>query len=277
MRGDMTTPAVETHDLWFAYDTEPVLESVTMTLDQGKFLVVVGPNGGGKTTLIKCMLGLLAPTRGTVLILGRDPVRDTTPVGYVPQRIEAPSGLPVSVLDVVLMGLSRRGFAAFSKRREDKHLALRALERVQMDSLADRHFGSLSGGQKQRALVARALVAEPKILIFDEPTANIDPQGKLCLYELLASLAGEISVVLVSHDLVAASARVDAVAAVNKELIMGAGQNVTKDMLTLLYGVHSHPCPMDDYLRGIASSFGDGQPLAQSHNCARNGCKCEGR
>ncbi|TVM19517.1 metal ABC transporter ATP-binding protein [Oceanidesulfovibrio indonesiensis] len=273
----MTTPAVEIRDLWFSYGSEPVLQGVSMTLEHGKFLVMVGPNGGGKTTLIKCMLGLLVPTRGTVRILGRDPVRDTVPVGYVPQRIEAPSGLPVSVLDVVLMGLSRRGFTAFAKRREDRRKALNALERVQLSELAGRSFESLSGGQKQRALVARALVADPRILIFDEPTANIDPQGKLCLYELLASLAGEISVVLVSHDLVAASARVDALAAVNRKLILGSGRNVSEEMLTLLYGVHSHPCPMDDYLKGIASSFGEGLPTSRDTTCARNGCKCEDR
>ncbi|MFW5734354.1 MAG: metal ABC transporter ATP-binding protein [Oceanidesulfovibrio sp.] len=252
----MTTPAVDINDLWYAYASEPVLQGVTMTLEQGSFLVMVGPNGGGKTTLVKCMLGLLAPTRGTVRILGRDPMRDTVPVGYVPQRIDTSSSLPVNVLDVVQMGLSRRGFAALAKRSRDKQLAMRALERVQLADHADTPFASLSGGQKQRALVARALAANPRLLIFDEPTANIDPQGKLCLYQLLASLAGDITVVLVSHDLVAASARVDALAAVNRKLIMGTGRNVSKEMLTLLYGVHSHPCPMDDYLRGIAHSFG---------------------
>lgn len=270
------TTALEIKNLWFAYNGEPVLQDVNMTLRTGSFLVMVGPNGGGKTTLIKCMLGLLEPSRGTVRIMGRDPLHERVPMGYVPQHIAAPVGLPVNVLDVVCMGLSRRGLAAITKRKEDRVQALRALERVQLADLADRPYATLSGGQKQRALVARALVADPHILIFDEPTANIDPQGKLCLYELLASLAGDISVVLVSHDLVAASTRVDAVAAVNRRLIMGSGHTITREMLALLYGEHHHPCPMDDYLKGLASCFGSEEPRQHGPGCpdaaAGKGC-----
>ncbi len=132
------------------------------------------------------------------------------------------------------------------------------MEVLRLVSMADhsrRRFDSLSGGQKQRVLVARALVSNPKLLLFDEPTANIDPQGKVCLFDLLATLSRGITVVLVSHDLISASAGISSVAVVNRRLIQRRDKELTPEMLQLIYGMHDASCPLDDYLKGVPGIF----------------------
>jgi zinc transport system ATP-binding protein len=137
--------------------------------------------------------------------------------------------------------------------RKEKNQACAALEKVGMHKLAQRRISSLSGGQKQRVLVARALVSEPELLIFDEPTASIDPQGKVCIYELLADLGEGITVLVVSHDLIVASSRISKIAVVNRKIIISPDKNLNKEMLDLLYGIHDHPCPMGNFIDGVSS------------------------
>lgn len=123
---------------------------------------------------------------------------------------------------------------------------------------------ALSGGQKQRVLVARALVSDPALLLFDEPTSNIDPQGKVCLFDLLSSLSSAITIVMVSHDLISASTRISSVAAVNRKLIQNRSRELTPTMLELIYGTHDASCPMDDYIKGMSSIFGADGPRSKA-------------
>ncbi len=239
---------VSLKDISYAYDTAPVLQNVDLEILAGDFMAMLGPNGGGKTTLLKLILGLLPPRSGTIRVFGKDPSQARGHIGYVPQHVVIQPDFPITVREVVLMG-GRSGYRpGFFYARKEKTLADKALERVDMLSFADRRMDRLSGGQRQRVLVARALVGDPKLLVFDEPTANIDPQGKLCLYELLASLREGITIVLVSHDLIVASAKVSAIAAVNRHLIVNRSNQLTPEMLALIYGDHKHTCPLEGAL-----------------------------
>ena len=254
--GAMPPDTIRLDRVSFAYNGgETVLEDVDLGVGQGAFLAIVGPNGGGKTTLVKLMLGMLRPTAGTVRVLGLDPAQAAPNVGYVPQHTVFEPSFPITVLDVVLLGLVRaHGRPGLGLPRRDRDKALDALRLVDMDAHAARRFDTLSGGQRQRVLVARALVSEPGLLIFDEPTANIDPHGKICLFEILGGLSRSITVVMVSHDLISATAGITDVAVVNRRLIQSEeGREITPDMLELVYGVHGAHCPLDGYMQSLSS------------------------
>lgn len=258
-----TTPVIELRDVSFAYGDRDVLANVNLTVKAGDFMAVVGPNGGGKTTLVKLILGLLAPKTGTVRVLGHDPRQANPAVGYVPQHAVVQPSFPITVLDAVLLGIRRQGRRWPGYRAADRNKALDSLALVGMAELAARRFDALSGGQKQRVLVARALVSDPALLLFDEPTANIDPQGKVCLFDLLSVLSQSITVVMVSHDLISASTRITSVAAVNTTLIQNHNRELSPAMLALIYGTHDATCPLDEYIKGLSSIFGETRP--ESH------------
>ncbi len=250
----MPEPAIALKNVFFAYNGGgDVLEDVCLTVQKRAFLAIVGPNGGGKTTLIKILLGLLKPDSGSVRVLGADPVGSAPAIGYAPQHQSFEPGFPITVLDVVLLGFARGGRHGFGMPRRAADRALAALEQVDMAKYARRRFDALSGGQRQRVLAARALAADPQLLLFDEPTSNIDPHGKLCMFELLSELSKRITVVMVSHDLVSASAGVTDVAVVNKRLIQG--REITPDMLQLAYGLHDAACPVGGYLKNLSTVF----------------------
>jgi zinc transport system ATP-binding protein len=259
------TPVIELRGVGFSYAEREVLSEVDLTVTVGDFLAVIGPNGGGKTTLVKLILGLLAPKEGTVRVLGADPLSVRPAVGYVPQHAQVQPSFPVTVHEVVLLGLRRAGgmlsggrWPGYRRREKDK--AMEALRMVDMADLATRRFDALSGGQKQRVLVARALVSDPALLLFDEPTSNIDPKGKICLFDLLSALSSSITIVMVSHDLISASTRISSVAVVNRRLIQNRSRELTPAMLELIYGTHDASCPLDEYIRGVSSIFGQSGP-----------------
>jgi zinc transport system ATP-binding protein len=158
----------------FAYRDEPVLEDVSLRVSEGDYLALLGPNGGGKTTLLKLVLGLLRPGAGTVRVLGDPPARMRGQIGYVPQHAGFDLDFPIRVQDVVLMGRLPDRPLLGGHRDEDHDAALRALEQVELRSRAEHPVGRLSGGQLQRLLIARALVLEPRLLLLDEPTASLD-------------------------------------------------------------------------------------------------------
>jgi zinc transport system ATP-binding protein len=162
---------------------------------------MIGPNGGGKTTLIKLMLGLLEAGSGMVRIFGQPPSRVSHRIGYVPQDVHINKNFPVSALDVVLMGKIQPGLGWSRPSREDRVAALDALNQVEMAKYCDYRIGELSGGQKQRVFVARALVTDPQLLFLDEPTASIDTKGQGEFYSLLKELNKTVSIIIVSHDL----------------------------------------------------------------------------
>ncbi|MFW6020810.1 MAG: metal ABC transporter ATP-binding protein [Guyparkeria sp.] len=238
------TPAIVLDKVSFRFDREPILEDIDLVVPRGAFTVIVGPNGGGKTTLLHLILGLYRPDAGTVRVFGDRPGRHPERIGYVPQHGNLAPGFPATVEQVVLMGLphGRRHGPGF--RADERARAHEALERTGIPELAQRPFGALSGGQRQRVLIARALITEPDLLLLDEPFSNIDPYGRACIHETLEELGGTLTRVMVSHDLGITRQAVSQVLAVNRWLVSGEGPEITEEMLALMYGRHGEDCPM---------------------------------
>jgi len=246
------TPIVEINNLEFSYNGEPVLEDISLTLRKGDFTAVIGPNGGGKTTLLKLILGLLAPDKGTVRVDGMSPQKASPSMGYVPQNVHLNSSFPITALDVVLMGK-----LGSPKRRQrlsaDHHKeALAALERLEMDNCAEKRIGALSSGQRQRVFIARALVTRPKLLLLDEPTASVDTKGQTDLYFFLKELNREITILVVSHDLLVISRYVQSVACVNRRLHFHDRAEITGEMLETMYPCSAEEvCPVELVAHGL--------------------------
>lgn len=242
----ISSPVIEVHGLWFSFDGNPVLEDVNLAIHARDFLAVIGPNGGGKTTLLKLMLGLLEPDRGTVRVFGHSPGKAAASIGYVPQEIGINKSFPISVRDVVLMGRMRSGGGWRRMTKPDKIAARQALERVEMWEYRKRRIGELSGGQRQRVFMARALVGEPKILLLDEPTASVDQKGQTDFYALLKELNEKVTVVVVSHDLMVLSSYIKSVACVSQQVFFHDAPEITKDMLEMAYH-----CPVELIAHGV--------------------------
>ncbi|NIS17906.1 MAG: ABC transporter ATP-binding protein [candidate division Zixibacteria bacterium] len=228
------TPAIELRDVDFSYDSEPVLENVNITINQKEFVSIVGPNGGGKTTLLYLILGLMNPDRGEVRVLGKKPEDARTKIGYMPQSLDFDRQFPVTVMDVVLMGrLNSRLGGPYSK--EDKNEAMRALQEIGIEDLAKRPFSKLSGGQRQRVLIARTLTCEPEVLLLDEPTANVDPHTESMMHEFLDQMQNRVTMVLVSHDLGFVSRAVKSVICVNRRVVRHPTAEITPEAIKELY------------------------------------------
>jgi zinc transport system ATP-binding protein len=214
----MGNSIVEIKNIWFAYNGQAVLEDVSLDIRPGDFIAMIGPNGGGKTTLLKLMLGLLRPNRGTIRVLGDPTEKASHHIGYVSQDVHINRSFPITAIDVVLMGKLGPGKRWAKSSVQDRADALDALERMEIADCASSKIGELSGGQRQRVFIARALVTQPKVMLLDEPTASIDAKGQAEFYRLLKELNKDITILVVSHDLVAISTYVKSVACVNKRL-----------------------------------------------------------
>ncbi len=234
----MNQPVIEVEDLSFSYADALVLERVSLVIEAGEFVGLVGPNAGGKSTLLKLILGLLEPQAGRIRVLGQSPRQAVRHIGYVPQHPSFPRDFPISVEQVVLMGRLGIGPLLGGYRKRDRVSAARALEEVEALELARRPIGTLSGGQLQRVLLARALVGEPRILILDEPTANIDQRAEGDVFDLLADLNQRLTILLVSHDIAFISAYVGRVACLNRTLNCHPTQAVDEHIIQHLYGGH---------------------------------------
>lgn len=240
--------AVQIDDLWFSYERQVVLRDVNLRIQPGERVCIVGPNGGGKTTLLKLILGLLKPTRGRVHVFGQSPEHARRRIGYTPQHAVFDPSFPVSALDVVLMGRLGKTRLFGPYRRSDRAAAAEALTEVGLYDIRKRSFSQLSGGQRQRVLIARALATQPDLLLLDEPTANLDVGVEQELYELLGRLGERLTVVLVSHDIGFVSALVDKVVCVQSTVAVHPTAELTGELMRNLYGHdvrlvrHDHDC-----------------------------------
>ena len=238
-------PIIDVGHVCFAYNGTPILTDVCLEIAEKEFVAFIGPNGGGKTTLVKLLLGLLKPDRGTIRIMGHPPAKVAHRIGYVPQDVSINKSFPISVMDVVLMGrlhASRRSGTG----KDDRRAAEQALESLEMSDYKHRKIDDLSGGQRERVFIARALATDPDILFLDEPTANIDSQGRTYLYNLLKELNKTKTIFVVSHDTMVLSSYVTAVACVNRNVHYHDDAEITEEMLEM--GYH---CPVELIAHGI--------------------------
>jgi len=239
--------AIAVDGVYFSYDGPPVLENVSFAIAQRDFVSVVGPNGGGKTTLLKLLLGLLQPQRGQIRVFGRSPLEVRQRIGYVPQHAQFDPHFPATALDVVLMGRLGRSLPILPARRADRTAALACLQEVGLADLARRPLSFLSGGQRQRALIARALAGDPELLLLDEPTANLDLAVQGDFIELLHRLNQRLTIVLVSHDVGFVCQHVRTVLCVARRVEVHSASSLDGHTISALYGEpvrfvhHSHP------------------------------------
>jgi len=240
-REPLDAPVVEMNGVTFRYDGPegaPVLEDVSLRIGDRDLLGLIGPNGGGKTTLLKILLGILRPQQGSVRILGRRPRDVTHRIGYVPQHAHIDASVPATVLDVVLTGRLGRSSWGFRYGRKHIDAAEAGLAEVGVGELSHRRIGDLSGGQRQRVLIARALVDDVAILLLDEPMAGVDLHMEQGILETLRRLNERLPIVLVSHDIGFVSAYVRRVACLNRRLVVHDADEIGADVITEMYRSH---------------------------------------
>jgi len=226
---------VRLENVWVYYDGIPALEAINLSIESNNFLGIIGPNGGGKTTLLKVIIGLIKPNRGKITVLGMPPEQGRKYIGYISQFNLFDHDFPISVLEVVLMGRYNKSGLFQRYSEEDRKTALAALKTVEMLGYKDRQIGKLSGGEQQRVFIARALVTNPQLLLLDEPTAGIDPNMQAEFYKLLHKLKEEMAIVLVSHDISAVSIYVNEIACLNHQLFYHGSKEVSAEELEKTY------------------------------------------
>lgn len=229
----MSVNPVKLKDVSFCFNDQMVLEDVNLTIQDKEFLAIIGPNGGGKSTLLKIILGLLKPDTGEVKIFGREPKKARELIGYLPQHSSFDPDFPINVFQTVLMSRYNGLLKNYSKK--DEKIVLKTLKEVGMEEYRDRQISRLSGGQMQRVLIARALAREPELLLMDEPMASIDPEMQNSFYNLISTLKDKITMVLVSHDVGTVSMHVDNIACLNQKLYYHGPAEEAADGLEKIY------------------------------------------
>ncbi len=237
----------------FSYGGPAVIENASFEIGEKDSICVVGPNGGGKTTLLRLILGLEKPQSGSIEVFGNSPRAARQSIGYMPQYLNFDPHFPISVLDVAIMGrLASGGLGPY--KTTDRQAALKALAEVGLEESARRPFSGLSGGQRQRVLIARALACDPALLLLDEPTANVDQAVEAQLLETLRQLSERLSILLVSHNLGFVSSLVDHVLCVNRSVHVHPTTKMTGNTLAELFGGevamvrHDQDCPDGDHV-----------------------------
>lgn len=242
-----TQSAISLQSLGFSYGESLVLENIDLEIPEKTLFALIGPNGGGKTTLLKLMVGLLHPTVGEVRIFGGIPEKNYSYIGYVPQNTNVNLDFPITALEVVLMGhvCGNRPLLGYGKH--EVACAEGALQRVGMTGFANEKIGRLSGGQRQRVLIARALCADnTKILFLDEPTSSLDTNGQQQIYALLKELSESITIVVVSHDLAVMLDYASGIGYVNRTLTYHDAPAITRDSVIDSLGISDgHLCEVE--------------------------------
>jgi zinc transport system ATP-binding protein len=239
--------ALEIENLSVYYGEDCALEQINLNVEEHEFLGIIGPNGGGKTTLLKAILGLVEPQSGSIRIFGQTGAKARRHIGYVPQFSRFDRRFPISVEEVVLMGrLAGRSPWFIRFTAQEKKMVEELLARLEIADLKHRQIGQLSGGQLQRVLIARALAVEPRILILDEPTASVDSTSKTRIYDILKELNKEMTILIVTHDLSAVSSNIDRIACLNQQLFYHGKTELEAGLVEKVYG-----CPVDLIAHGV--------------------------
>lgn len=231
----MGTPLIEIKNLSAGYDSRTVLRNVNLTVYDRDFLGIIGPNGGGKTTLIKCILGLLKPTGGEILYCDKRLVmsdnRLSLKMGYLPQYNSIDRKFPITVEEVILSGLSSQKSLISRFTASHREKARQVIARMGLEGLEERAIGALSGGQLQRALLGRAIISDPQLVVLDEPSTYIDKRFEARLYKLLAEINHDCAIILVSHDIGTVLQQVKSIACVNETLDYHPDTGVSEEWL----------------------------------------------
>jgi len=229
---------VEVNNLSFFYQQQQVLQDVSLQLEEGDFAALIGPNGGGKTTLIKIMLGLLSPDKGNIKIFGHKGNGRKKYMAYVPQFANFRRDFPITVYETVSQGCLGNGGMMGLFSRPDKNAVEQAMQETYTWQFRHRPISDLSGGQLQRVLVARALAGKPKLLLLDEPTANIDERSEKDIFDLFKELNKRMTIIVISHDIAFVSEYVNRVFCLNKTLLKHDSKPVDNGTIQQLYGEH---------------------------------------
>jgi zinc transport system ATP-binding protein len=237
---------ISLRQVWAGYDRNIVLEDINLSVKERDFVGIIGPNGGGKTTLLKILLGLLPPMRGEVRLLGQKPQIGRRKVGYVPQLMDCDRDFPIEVWDVVQMGRLGKNRLLKPYNVKDEEKVVEALRQVDLLDFRHRTIGDLSGGQRQRVYIARALACDPQILILDEPTASVDSSMQTSIFSLLEQLNAWMTILIISHDVGAIARHVKTVGCLNRHLHYHGEKLLTAEMLEATYH-----CPIDLIAHGI--------------------------
>ncbi len=236
----MSQHLIEISGLDFAYQDLKILENIDFQVNEGEFIGIVGPNAGGKSTLIKLILGLLKPQKGRIKVCGQTPKKGRIHLGYVPQYPVFSRDFPITVEQVIYTGRLQGCHLLQRFNKTDRLKIEQVMDITQTTTLKKRHIGALSGGQLQRVLLARALASDPKMLILDEPTANIDMRMETNIFDLLKDLNKTMTILVVSHDIGFISEYVNRVACINRTLICHETSCINGQVIDQLYDQHVH-------------------------------------
>ncbi|MDZ4171846.1 MAG: metal ABC transporter ATP-binding protein [Methanobacteriaceae archaeon] len=229
----MSSDAVILKNISYKFKNNAVLEDINLKIKKNDFLAIIGPNGGGKSTLLKIIMGIYKPYSGSVRVFNTSPEEARPKIGYLPQITHLESDFPISVFDAVIMGCYHGPLKGYT--HQDEKDVIKSLKVVKMEDFADKQIGNLSGGQLQRVLIARALARRPKLLLLDEPTASIDPEMQNLFYDLLKKIRDEMAVVLVSHDVGVISSYVESIACLNRRLFSHGPVKTAEDGIKEAY------------------------------------------
>lgn len=238
----MIEKLLDIKDITVGYNpTQPILKDINLQVLKNDFLGIIGPNGGGKTTLLKTILGLIKPYNGSIVYYKREKIVDKINIGYLPQMNQIDKKFPISVFDVILSGLTakRKIFTYYSK--DQKEQAKTIGHKMGLDLLLNRPIGNLSGGQLQRTLLGRAIVDNPDLLILDEPNSYVDKRFETDFYKILEDVNENTAIILVSHDVGTVVSLVKNIACVNEGLHYHSGSNITSEWLEQTYSA----CPIE--------------------------------
>ncbi len=235
----MNPPLVSIKNMEFAYQKQMVLTNISLSIYERDFIGIIGPNGGGKTTLIKAILGLLKPQKGLVEL-----ALDKSEIAYLPQGSQLDESFPITVTEVIASGLEHGLKISFRREKGRQQKVEEALERVGMEALKSRPMGELSGGEFQRTMLARAIISSPKLLVLDEPDTHVDNQFETELYSLLKELNEEMTILLVSHDIGIISPYIKTIACVNRDLHYHTSNEISEEQLKV------YNCPIEIITHG---------------------------
>lgn len=239
--------AICIEDLSVQYGETRALSNVSLRVNEGDYLGIIGPNGGGKTTLLKSIVGLIPITSGDISIYEKKSHQAGKLIAYVPQISDLNKQFPITVQQVVLTGRLPSNIAFYHRySKQDLAIVDEILNEIGIYKLKDRMISGLSGGEFQKMLIARALAIEPKILLLDEPTASVDSNSRDQIFSLLNSLNQRMTIILVTHDLLAVSSHVKSLACINNQLVYHGNTEFNEDVVMNLYG-----CPVDLIAHGV--------------------------